>query len=456
MGDFAHYTLADWLVHIQRQHWRSIDLTLERVSQVWRNLCNLHGRLGGAVISIAGTNGKGSSVAMLEAVLREAGLKVGAYTSPYLMRYNERVRIDGRSVDDETLCAAFVAVESARADIPLTYFEFSTLCALSIFRREKVDVALLEVGMGGRLDAVNIIDNDLALITSIGIDHAQWLGATRELIAAEKAGVIKNNALAVCADPNPPPAIAQIAAERNCTLFQRGIDFDITESDDGIAWHGNHRAFNSRWRCVRNLHPPFNGAHQKDNLAGVIATLAALAATSKQSGVSANYAIAVAKARLAGRCQVIAHAPQIILDVAHNHDSACDLAAFLANGEGNADVSANVDARRRTHGVVGMLADKPAGDIFAPLMSVIDDWHLADIGGERGQTAAELKIKLQGKLSGHLSASATCHDSPIGAYRAAICAADAHDRIVVFGSFHVVGDIMRLAEHAESWAADFY
>ncbi|MDD9854866.1 MAG: Mur ligase family protein, partial [Gammaproteobacteria bacterium] len=274
--------LGDWLAHIQTQHWRSIDLQLDRIARVWQRL---RGRPAGLVISVAGTNGKGSSVAMLDAVLRAAGLSTGAYTSPHLARYNERVKINGRAVEDAELCAAFAAIEAARDGVPLTYFEFGTLCALLIFARRRVDASLLEVGMGGRLDAVNLVDNDLALITCIGIDHAQWLGDTRDAIGAEKAGIMKRGAAAVCADPSPPPCIAQLATERGCALAQAGLDYQITRRDGGVEWRSATStvvAAGPEWRCLK-LETPLPGACQADNLGGVVA---ALALTRARSGVT--------------------------------------------------------------------------------------------------------------------------------------------------------------------------
>ncbi len=442
MSNYRHYTLNDWLQHIQTQHWRSVDLTLERVARVWQNLgC----QLDGLRIAVAGTNGKGSCVAMLEAVLRDAGLKTGSYTSPHLVRYNERVRIDCRAVDDRALCDAFTEIERARDGIPLTYFEFGTLCALVIFRRQRVDVSILEVGMGGRLDAVNIIDNDIALITSIGIDHAQWLGANRESIAAEKAGILKKNALGVCSDPAPPPDIARIAAEQNCTLLQNGVDYQIEyiNDDDGIHWRSDHSAIAKTWRRVAGLRQPISGVRQADNLGGVVAVLAL---THARTGVTQKNLInGLANTRLMARCQIIpaTHtAPEIILDVAHNPDSAHDLAVFLAQRK----------VAGKTHGVLGMLADKPVAEINTALGGIIDRWYLATIVGERGQTAEELKRALTMVL-GH-DAPVTCHDSPVVAALSALAEVDARDRVVIFGSFYTVGDIIAHFEHDPGWAAD--
>ncbi len=448
MSDFRppqDRTLDDWLAHIQTQHWRSIDLTLERVAQVWARLRGRPADSGGPdpnlglVIAVAGTNGKGSCVAMLEAVLRDAGLKTGSYTSPHLVRYNERVRVDGCAAHDAALCAAFAEIERARDGIPLTYFEFGTLCALLIFRRARVDASLLEVGMGGRLDAVNLVDNDLALITSIGIDHAQWLGADREAIGLEKAGIIKKHALAVCADPAPPPGIARVAAAQNCALLQSGVDYRIEQTRQtkqtgggGIHWRSDHSAVADQWRCVAGLQPPLGGGQQLNNLGGVVA---ALALTQARTGVTPKNLIAgLANTQLPARCQVLGGAPEIVLDVAHNVDAARDLAAFLARRK-NAG---------KTHGVFGILADKPVAEIIALMDGVIDHWYLATLAGERGQTAESLKEQLARTGS---ASPATLFDSPLAAGLAALGVADARDRVVIFGSFYTVGDIIAHFEH---------
>lgn len=425
----VHRNLEHWLAHIQTQHWRSIDLQLDRIARVWETL---GGRRSGLVISVAGTNGKGSCVAALDAVLRQAGLKTGSYTSPHLVRYNERVRINGRAADDAALCEAFADIERARGGIPLTYFEFGTLCALLIFERQRVDASILEVGMGGRLDAVNLIANDIALITSVGIDHAQWLGDNRDAIAAQKAGILKNRALAVCADPAPPPCIARIAAERDCLLMQSGIDYRVERREHGIVWRSCHPAVAAGWRRL-HLQAPLNGAPQAANLGGVVATLAL---TRARTGVTEkNLVDGLARTTLAGRCQVLKGAPEIVLDVAHNADSAAALAGFLARRP----------TPGKTHGVFAALADKPVAHLIAATDGAIDRWYLATLDGDRGQDAGALQAALAAAGS---TAPASTHATPVAAYRAALAAAGATDRIVVFGSFHLVGAIMAHLEQA--------
>jgi len=411
---------------------------------VWRRLGE---PTSGVVITVAGTNGKGSCVAMLGAVLRAAGLTAGVYTSPHLVRYNERVCVGGRAVGDAELCAAFAAIEEARGGrdgIPLTYFEFGTLCALLIFHRRRVDASVLEVGMGGRLDAVNLVANDLALITAIGIDHAQWLGHTRAAIAAEKAGVLKPGAAAVCADPSPPDCIARIAAERGCRLVQAGADYRIeARADGGVEWQSAHPAVPVEWRDLR-LKTPLPGAWQARNLGG---TVAALALTRARTGVTvAHLESGLAATELPARCQVIpatGDAPETVLDVAHNPDAAAALADFLSTR-----------APAKTHAVFSALADKPVAEIVAPLAAAVDHWHITGLDGERGRPAAELAAEVTAALAAGAGASdgagggagagdavtVSAHDSPLAAYRAALAAAPR--RVIVFGSFQLVGVIM--------------
>ncbi len=433
---YQSWMLADWLTHIEKQYWRSIDLSLERVAKVWGNLC---GRPSGLVIAVAGTNGKGSCIAMLESVFRYAGLKVGSYTSPHLVKYNERIRVGGEAVSDAELCRAFTKIEYARDNIPLTYFEFGTLCALLVFWQQQVEISLLEVGMGGRLDAVNIIDNDIALITSIGIDHTQWLGTNRDEIAAEKAGIMKPNALAVCADPTPPSCIARIAAEHNCLLVQNGRDYQIEHSDGKITWNGKHPAFMPQWRSIRNLTPPFDDAPQRNNLGGVITTLAL---TQAKTGVTAQSLEAgLANTQLSARCEQFSGSPEIILDVAHNLDAVDKLANFLIEKTIHEKTT-----HRKIHGVFGILSDKPSVKVIERLEGVIDHWYFATLAGERGQTAQTLWQ--QWKLVSAGSSAIACA-SPSDAYLTAMRTAHARDIVAIFGSFRLIGVIISHLEQAK-------
>ena len=328
------------------------------------------------------------------------------------------------------------ARRKGKKKIPLTYFEFGTLCALLIFRRAEVAISVLEAGMGGRLDAVNIVANDLALITSIGVDHAAWLGENREQIGAEKAGILKRGAVAVCSDAAPPSCIARIAAERDCALLQSGADYEIAAHDDGLRWRSNHAAIGDEWRCISGLRAPLFGNAQMHNLGGVVATVAALSA--RLDVTPKHLRDGLADTKLAARCQVIASAPEVVLDVAHNADSARDLAAFLATRK---LVDGGV-----THGVFGVLADKPVGEIAAIMGGEIDCWYVATLAGERGQNADEVAQALTETLpkSSPQSVNVSRHESPAAAWQAASATAKSADRIVVFGSFYTVGDIIEI------------
>ena len=426
MGAFLSFGLDEWLDHIQRQHWRTIDLKLDRVSGVWQ-------RLGGSrppiVITVAGTNGKGSCVAMLESVLRRAGNRTGSYTSPHLVHYNERICVDGKPVSDTEIVEAFRCIQDACGDTGLTYFEYGTLCALMVFRARSVDVAILETGMGGRLDAVNIIDNDLALITSVGLDHMQWLGSDREQIGREKAGVIKPGALVVSTDPAPPAAIATTATSLGALLLQAGEHYGTEPERDGktCRWWSGHPAVPESWRRLAGLPLPLPGDWQAHNLGGAVA---ALALTSDITGVNTGHLVpGLSTVRLPGRCQIVDAAPLTIIDVAHNADSASGLARFL---------DAN-PVPGETHGVFGVLADKALPGLLSDLGTRVNRWHLAGIDDERGQSGEALTRKMR-LLYPDMEAE-TYRDA-VQAFRGARARARPVDRVVAFGSFHVVGDII--------------
>ncbi len=438
----SEFGLNKWLEHIQTQHWRTIDLTLDRVSQVWNNL---EGKCANFTLVVAGTNGKGSCVSMLDGVFQQSGNRTGAYTSPHLVRFNERIRIDGTEATDEDICQAFVQIEQARAGIPLTYFEFGTLAALLIFQQYNVDIAILEVGMGGRLDAVNMVDNDLVLMTSIGVDHEQWLGSDRESIAAEKAGVIKQDGIVVCSDPDIPESVLTISNQQNATVIRAERDYSIEqignrvaseiENGRGLRWKSNHAEIPQDWRCISSLVPSFNGHHQITNLGGVVA---ALALTSGKTGVTvADLTQGLNRARLSARCQVMINrsddCPEVIVDVAHNQDSAIKLAEFLSGRE----------CAGKTYAVIGVLADKALDQIIKPMMAHVDYWFLASLSGERGQTGDQVASKLKQVVK---HPRWIVKRNPVDAYLAAMAQANAEDSVVIFGSFYIVGDIISYVE----------
>ena len=444
--EYQDYTLDQWLIHIQKQHWRTMDLTLDRISQVWHKM---QGEITGYVIVVGGTNGKGSAISMLSGVLIHAGKKTGEYTSPHLVRYNERIKIAGEEVSDEKICIAFTYIEQSRGDIPLTYFEYSTLCALYLFQRHQVDVLLLEVGMGGRLDAVNMIDNDLVLITSIGLDHEAWLGSSREVIAIEKAGIIKESGTAVCSDPLPPETLINEADKKHANLLCAERDYHIDSYGERMNWScnwgdwGDRAALPEGWRKIEGLRCPFPGAHQISNLGGV---LTALALSSEQLGLEPHILQAgLDKSRIQARCQVISGAPRIIIDVAHNQDSASELAQFM-NGDGmNGDGMNGDSCEGKTIGVLGVLEDKDLAGIINPVSELIDHWCLASLQGERRQSSAALANKLKPLIGVSMI---ECYPNPVDAFQAAMNQAEEQDRIVIFGSFHTVGDIIGFLEEA--------
>jgi dihydrofolate synthase/folylpolyglutamate synthase len=408
-------TLADWLAWQETLHPRSIDLGLERVRAVADRL----GLTAPAwpVVTVAGTNGKGSCVALLETIYRSAGYRTASYTSPHLLRYNERVRIDGGEATDAALCAAFERIDRARQDITLTYFEFGTLAALLLFQETPPAVALLEVGLGGRLDAVNIVDADVALVTAIGLDHAAWLGDDREAIGREKAGILRTDRPAVCADPTPPASLREYADTIGAHWYGLGEQFTRRRSAAGWDWTG--------WRTTRTglPLPALSGAHQLDNAAGVLAVIDLLA--DRLPVGRAAIEAGLRGVHLPGRFQELPGAPPIILDVAHNPDAAARLAGQLRERP----------VAGRTWLVLGMLADKDAAAFARALDGSVDCWCLGGLDGTRGLSADALAARI------------AAPDRPRDTHRfASVAAALAHavaaagpaDRVVVSGSFLAV------------------
>ncbi len=413
-------SVAEWQTYIESLHSRSIDLTLERVREIQRRL-GLE-RLAWPVVTVAGTNGKGSTVAMLEAMFAAGGYRVGAYTSPHLIHYNERIRIAGRPIDDALLCDTFALVEDARGDIPLTYFEYGTLAALQVFAAQHLDVTLLEVGLGGRLDAVNVIDADVAVITSVGIDHQDWLGPDREQIGREKAGIFRPGHPAICAETDPPASVRAYAREIGARLVLAGRDFSYALSDGGWTW---------RWGDKTRAGLPYpwlRGAAQLANAAAALAVVECLDADLPLTQVQVRAGLE--NCRLAGRFQTLPGIPRQVLDVAHNPDAARELRENLRAQQ----------VTGKTLAVCAMLADKPIAEVMGILAPIMDGWHFASLDVPRGATAGELKIHAQ---TAGIEAPMRTHGTVVAAYRAACAAAAPADRIVVFGSFYTVGAIMR-------------
>ncbi|MBN2885992.1 MAG: bifunctional tetrahydrofolate synthase/dihydrofolate synthase [Chromatiaceae bacterium] len=412
-------TLDDWLAWQTQQHPARMALGLERVAEVWRRLAPAP--LGCPVITVGGTNGKGSCVAYIEAMASAGGYRCGGYGSPHLLRYNERVRIAGQEVSDEALCAAFAEVEAARGATPLTYFEYGTLAALWLFTKSDLDLVVLEVGLGGRLDAVNLIDADVAVVTSIGLDHTAWLGDTLEAIAREKAGIFRADRPAIIGQREAPHALGEAALERGARPLQLGRDFDHEPGEGGWIWRS------PRGESLALPLPAMRGAVQLDNAA---AALCALDALRERLPLSHNARRqGVQRARLPGRFQVRSGAPTLILDVAHNGPAAqalaANLRAFAAVG--------------RRCAILAVLDDKDVEALIRPLAELIEHWHLTQTEDPRALPVAVLAERLSGVLP---AASLSRHPSLDEALAAARDTSAPEDCILVFGSFTTVGGVL--------------
>ncbi|OGA90732.1 MAG: bifunctional folylpolyglutamate synthase/dihydrofolate synthase [Betaproteobacteria bacterium RIFCSPLOWO2_12_FULL_66_14] len=411
-------TLSEWLDYIERTHPAGIELGLERVARV-RDALGLS--FAGPIITVGGTNGKGSTCAMLDAILRAEGYRVGLYTSPHLLHFNERVRLSGVPVSDGELVLAFEAVEQARGDTPLTYFEFGTLAAWHIFATAPLDALVLEVGLGGRLDAVNAFEPDCAIVTRVSIDHVDYLGSSRESIGAEKAGIFRAGKPAICADPCPPGTLVAHAQAIGADLQQIGRDFSYV---GGLTqWR-----FNGRSGSRAGLAPPaLRGATQ---LANAAACLAALDAMSKRLPVSMQAVrLGLATVELPGRFQVLPGRPSVVLDVAHNPDAAATLAANLSD----------MGFYPETHAVIGMLRDKDIEGVCRAVKGSVSAWLACDLPGPRAATAAMIQEAIAKSAAG---AEVSTFPSPRAAYAEARRRAGENDRILVFGSFLTVADVM--------------
>ncbi|MDJ0740951.1 MAG: bifunctional tetrahydrofolate synthase/dihydrofolate synthase [Gammaproteobacteria bacterium] len=413
-------SLAAWLDWQAGLHPADIDLGLDRVRAVWQRLGAPP--LGAPVITVAGTNGKGSSVAFAEAMLDAAGYRCACYSSPHLQRYNERIRVAGRDADDATICAAFERIEAVRGTTRLTYFEFGTLAALLVFADAAIDVVVLEVGLGGRLDAVNLVDADVALICSIGLDHQEWLGDDVDAIGYEKAGIMRAGRPAVFSGPALPASVRRHADAIGAGLLVAGDDYRVQR-------HAEHWDLDSDTGVRRALPSPgMRGRYQVDNAAGVLVALSQLQdrLPLDQAAVRAG----LLAARAAGRFDVRPGQPTWILDVAHNPQAAQSLAATLGD--------MFVGGRRIA--VFGMLRDKDVAGVVGALRRRFDAWYAVDLSDQaRGLGAAELAERASAALDG---ASVATGDTPAAtlAMLAADCAAD--DVVVVFGSFVTVGAAM--------------
>lgn len=408
-------TLADWLTYLSTLHPKAIALGLERVREVYSRLAIAP---RAPVIEVAGTNGKGSTCAFIERMLAAGGYRVGLYTSPHLTNYNERVRIAGSDADDAALCEAFAAVEAVRDGVALTYFEFGTLAALWLFAREPLDAWVLEVGLGGRLDAVNIVDADVAVVTSVGVDHVDYLGSTREAIGAEKAGIFRTQHPAICGDRDPPRSLLLHAGALDAKLLRIGIDYDFSASAGQWSYRGPAGARHGL------PYPALRGAYQLANAASALTAVDALRDRLPLSMGAVREALVGIE--LAGRFQVLPGRPVRVLDVAHNAQAASALA----------DTLGSMGFHAQTIAVFGIMADKDIDAVIAAMRPRVDRWMVTTLPPPRGAEATMLRARLE--AAGIDASTIETYDDPSEAYRAACEASAEADRIIVFGSFQTV------------------
>ena len=427
--------LNQWLAHCEQLHPVTIDMGLDRVQRVAQRMGLT---MTCPVITVAGTNGKGSTCAMLEAVYGESGYRTGVYTSPHLVHFEERCRVAGESVAREALVPAFAEVETARLgkggadEVSLTYFEFTTLAILRTLSQSGLDVAILEVGLGGRLDAVNIIDTDCAVITCIALDHTAMLGTDREIIGYEKAGIMRTGRPVIVSDPVPPQSVLDRALEVGADLWRLGKDFHFAGDQQQWGW-AMHPSHGGR-RYAGLAYPALRGANQLVNASGALAALEALRPRLPVTAQAVRNGLAMVA--LPGRFQIVPGEPALVLDVAHNPHSVAAL-------------TENLDAMGYypcTHAVFGAMADKDLSPMLERIAPLVDRWHVTDLPLERACKAddlASLLDSLPATAPKGVSRVAGRHASPMEALQAAVLAADPTDRIVVFGSFYTVGGVLQ-------------
>lgn len=405
--------LATWLYYLENLHSQAIELGLDRVKAVATKLDLL--TPAPRVFTVAGTNGKGTTCATLEAILMAAGYRVGVYSSPHLVRYTERVRIQGEELPESAHCASFALLEAGRGDISLTYFEYGTLSALQLFKQAKLDIVILEVGLGGRLDATNIVDADVSVVTSIALDHTDWLGSDRESIGREKAGIFRSNTPAVVGEPDMPQSIADVAKEKHADLYRRGE-----------SWNFAANAGNWRWAALQDGEevtildelplPNVPLPNAATALAALHYSTLDIPEEALRNGLQ--------RAALPGRFQTVSESPRLILDVAHNPHAAAYLAGRLAEQPRQGG---------KVRAVVGMLKDKDIAGTLACLSPQVDEWYCAPLEGPRGASVEE--------LASHLP-QARRFDDVESAWRQAMLEAAPQDIVIVCGSFHTVAHVM--------------
>ena len=414
-------TLSEWLAHCEQLHPQAIDMGLDRVRQVAQRM-NL--RLTMPVITVAGTNGKGSTCALLEAIYLQAGYKTGVYTSPHLVHFEERCRLVGESPQAVVFATAFECVEAARQDTSLTYFEFSTLAILKMLSDAELDVVILEVGLGGRLDAVNIIDPDCAIITSIDLDHTALLGTDRDSIGLEKAGIMRAGRSVVISDPVPPESVVKQAQALGADAWLLGKDFNFSGDQLQWSWAGRGRRYSGL------AYPALRGANQLLNASGVLAALEVMRPQLPVTAQAIRNGLAMVE--LTGRFQIVPGEPVLVLDVAHNPHSVAALAA-------------NLDAMGfypTTHAVFGAMADKDLDSMLKKLLPLVDAWYFTDLPLPRASSAQQLASDWAA-LNTRKDVRSSVYETPQKALDAAILAAGPTDRILVFGSFYTVGGVLQ-------------
>ncbi len=415
-------TLEEWLSHCERLHPVGVDMSLTRVNA-------LKQRLGLSfsvpVITVAGTNGKGSTCAMLEAIALQAGYRVGLYSKPHFVHFEERCRVNGVMVSASDLTTHFAAVEQAREDLTLTYFEFTTLVIMLFLSKAEVDVVILEVGLGGRLDAVNVIDTDCAVITSIDLDHTDYLGPDREAIGREKAAIMRADKPVVVSDPMPPQSLIDHALTLGADLWRIGVDFNHAGDKQQWAWRGRHKRFNAL------AYPALRGANQLLNASGVLAVFDALSERLPITAQAVRTGLAMVS--LPGRFQIVPGQPTLVLDVAHNPHAVATLVQNLDN----------MGFHPQTHAVFGAMHDKDIAAILKAMAPLVDHWHFCDLPATRAATAEQLKNLLErSPLRASGAVTMRCHRDPQMALEQALSQANPADRIVVFGSFYTVGGVL--------------
>lgn len=403
-------TLDSWLQHIERIHPKTIDMGLDRLDAVRKRLMLSPEFL---IVTVGGTNGKGSTCAMLESILFHAGYRVGCYTSPHLLEFGERIRINRKQAMDDAIVRAFSRVEEARGDVQLTYFEFTTLAAVLLFLETELDVAILEVGLGGRLDAVNLFDSDCAVITGIDFDHMDYLGSTREAIGFEKAGILRPGKPGICSDRDPPSSIIDHAQHIGANLQRIGHEFDFARHDNGWDFHGKTE------RIGLPL-PALQGEFQLSNASACLAVLDAMNLPVSIDAIQQG----LVDLKLPGRFQILDMRPAVVLDVAHNPQAARALASNLKRNP----------SKGRTIAIFGMLADKDIEGVVEEMRDVVDEWLLAVLDVPRGANMERLQRAFSSPRPFFSSVADAWH------HACAICAEN--DRIVVFGSFYTVADLM--------------